>query len=175
MERQTYEDLVKLGIFIGGIFTALMVLVLMSQTSLMREDFDINNRPWIAGDQVRLFENAVVYDIQNFGNIPNHQGEVKFYLIKSDTATIPLNRNELPMERFKTQPLTVVMPTQKMSIFLTGDILKAINEVEDSGGFLQLVIILDYTYGKEKNGEYGYMGKYNPETNDFEIIETWAS
>ena len=174
MERQTFEDLVKLGIFIGGIFTALAVVVLITQTNLMRDDFEITNRPWLAGDQVRIFEDAVIYDIQNFGKTPNHYSEIKFYVVKSNTAEIPLNRDELPEERFKTQPLTVVMPTQKMSIILSGDILKAIEEVKDTGGFLQLVIILDYKYGNEKSGEYGYMGKYNVETNSFNIIETWA-
>ena len=173
LERQTYEDLVKLGIFIGGVFTAIMVIVLMSQTSLMREDFDANNRPWLAGDQITIFDDKVKYDIQNFGKIPNEQSEIKFYVII--TNTMGLSKDNLPLEHFKTDPLTVIMPTQKMSIFLSGDILKAIEVVKGTNNFLQLAIILDYTYGNEKNGEYGYIGMYNPETNSFDIIETWAS
>ena len=157
-----------------AIFAGTQTTALVNQSKTMQKDFDINNRPWLAGDQITVFEYLVKYDIQNFGKIPNEQSVIKFYVIKSDTAAIGLSKDQLPFDRFKTEPLTVVMPTQKMSIILSGDILKAIEEIKDTGGFLQLVIILDYKYGNEKSGEYGYMGKYNVETNSFDIIETWA-
>ena len=78
------------------------------------------------------------------------------------------------MDRFKVNPLTVVMPDQKMSIMFTGGVLKGIEAVKETEKSLYLIIILDYTYGNDKHGEYGYIGKYNPETDDFSMIDSWS-
>ena len=40
---------------------------------------------------------------------------------------------------------------------------------------LFLGIVLEYNYGDNKTGEYGYIGKYNPDEQYFDVIESWAN
>lgn len=171
----------KISLFAIGISVVVLLVfaiqttVLIDQTKISNEQFSLENRPWIAGDQITVFENSIQYDIQNFGKTPNKLGETKFYTAIIFNVKTPVLRDDLPLKLFKTNPLTAVMPNQKMSISFTGDVMKAIDDVKNTEGELYLMIIMDYPYGNDKHGEYGFIGKYNPETNDFSLTDSWAS
>ena len=124
--------------------TSIVVLVvfviqtntLIDQTKLSNEQFSIENRPWIGGDQITVFEDSIRYDIQNFGKTPNKLGETKFYTAIVYNLKTSVLRDDLPLKLFKTNPLTVVMPTQKMSISFTDGVMEAVEEVKNTEGEL---------------------------------------
>ena len=155
--------------------TIVAAIAVSTQTTIIQEEFESNTRPWLAGDDITVLEGKVKYDIQNFGNIPNQLGETKFYVIAVDEDNGFISKENLPYDKFRSMPLTVVMPSQKNTITLTGGIMNAIEDVKTTKKFLYLVIVLDYPYGNEKRGEYGYLGKYVPQTNDFSMINSWAN
>ena len=55
------------------------------------------------------------------------------------------------------------------------EILHVIDDSIEKDLDVFLGIELRYNYGDQKTGEYGYIGKYNPEGQYFDIIETWAN
>ena len=169
--------LTAVSTFVLAIATISVAIYLGYQTTIMSNDFDINNRPWIGGVQFRIFDDVVLFDIQNFGNIPNDSGYSTLYALKVSSADSVLEKDaffELFGDGAEIMPLAVIMPSQKISITITGDILQKIKEVREGNGALHLGVILEYEYSNEKNGEYGLIGKYNPRIDTFDIIETWA-
>lgn len=162
--------IVLAGVTTGlAIETYLLAVDSKHQTDLMQQDFDVNNRPWIGGDQFRIVHNFVLFDVKNFGNIPNKDGLVQFGVVKNGFTTEHLYGNSS-----KKMPLGVIMPSQEITITLSGDIMNAINETRRGNGTLFLGLEMNYAYGNQKNGTYGVVGEYNSEKNTFDILNTWV-
>lgn len=141
-----------------------------SQTTLMQHDFDVNNRPWIAGFDFRITNDTVLYDIQNYGKIPNTGGTITFS-IQNYTIT----RETFPTLDNQSRALVVMMPTQKFSERFTGKIMDGIKNVREGKADLYFAIMIHYTYGDENFGEYNSIVKYDPAINNFDIMDSWVN
>jgi len=142
--------------------------------SIVAEDFDVTNRPLIAGDQVRITSNSLLFDVKNFGEIPNESGQRKILVVMTNSSE-GLTKEILSQRPGDVNSLMVIMPSQKISIILEEEILQAIDLSIQSNMDLFLGIVLEYNYGDNKTGEYGYIGKYNPDEQYFDVIESWAN
>jgi len=161
------------GTIATGIFVGTQTTALIKQVDILQDDFEINNRPWIAGDQVRMTNNSLIYDVENFGKIPNESGERKILVVMTN-ASEGLTKEILSEMPGSKNSLMVIMPSQKISIILEEQIIQAIDESNELKMDLFLGIVLQYNYGDNKIGEYGYIGKYNTEDQYFDVIESWA-
>ncbi len=158
--------------------TVLIYLTLNEETVLVSEPdisqgVDTTNRPLIAGNKVRITDNSLLFDIQNFGEIPNESGQRKILVVMTNSSE-GLTREILSQRSGSVNPLMVIIPSQKISIILEEEILEGIDKAIQSDLDLFLGIVLQYGYGENKTGEYGYIGKYNPNYQYFDIIESWT-
>lgn len=40
---------------------------------------------------------------------------------------------------------------------------------------MYLGIAIEYEYGDDNTGTFGFIGKYDPERNDIDILESWGN
>lgn len=137
--------------------------------TLMKENIENNNRPWIAGFEIAVLEDEIWYSFQNFGNTPNTGGILTFQV--SDAL---ITRENFELGHTKTVPLQVLMPEQKLTSKFTGGIMEVANKAQVGESELYLAVVFDYTFGNEGMGKYGFIGKFNPERQSFDLVDTWA-
>lgn len=180
LSRNQRIGIATIIITIGSAFIGYYLLVffpinteVVEPEPVVPQDIDTTNRPLIAGDQVRITDNSLLFDVKNFGEIPNESGQRKILVVMTNSSE-GLTREILSQRPGDVNPLMVIMPSQKISIILEKEILLAIDTSIQSNMDLFLGIVLKYNYGDNKTGEYGYIGKYNPDQQYFAVIESWA-
>lgn len=160
--------LVVTGILAVG--TIMLALDSGNQTELFQKDFDVSNRPWIGADDLNVYNDRIVIVLKNYGQIPNDSGTIYAkltnYLFTQDD--IRTNSN--------VYTLHVTMPEQILKHVVTSEIYdEMMSKAKNHTWEVFLGAEIDYPYGDNGNGNYGFIGKYNPESNEIDILETWGS
>ena len=157
--------------FWASIFSVVLVFIVLWQTQMMREDLDINNRPWIGGDEFVVLEDKVLFHYQNFGKIPNTGGKI----MRLSTNVMP-PRDDVLSDRADSSPMQVIMPSQIMTLVISGDdFKKVLQDTREGKRELFLGVLFFYEYGNQKIGWYGVIGQYNPITNHVNIEDMWVN
>lgn len=157
-----------IAIILTGVGTIILAGAVIYQTSILQEEFESNNRPWISIAKIdRLEGNKIVITYQNFGKIPNKEG--KMGVTWADALfTKDLMYKETPL----VLNLGIVLPNQQQY----STVLEAenVNEaIAKSGGDMYVGILLRYNYLNDKEGEFGSIVLYDKKSSQFIIQEDW--
>jgi len=146
------------------------ISILQDQTELFQKDFDYTNRPWLGIDKLDVLEDKIKMEFTNFGKIPNDSG-----MIYSKLTNYEFTQEEI---RIKSHDgiLHVTMPGDTLNIFALSEMYDEMMLKAHNGTWtLFLGAELEYPYGENKKGIYGFIGEYNPQTNKIDLLETWQS
>lgn len=160
--------LIVTGILAVG--TIMLSLDSTNQTELLQKNFDINNRPWIGADDLNVYNDRMVIVLKNYGQIPNDSGiiyaKLTNYLFTQDDMRTNSN----------SYTLHLIMPEQILKQVVKSEIYdEMMSKAKNHTWEVFFGAEIDYPYGDNENGNYGFIGKYNPESNEIDILETWGS
>ena len=163
------EKVTAYGTIILAVSTLMMAAYIGIQANMMREDFEVNNRPWLGGFAFSVSDKDVTYSYENVGKIPNTGGTLTFYV-----SDVLIGRDALNRVGTKSHPVSVLMPSQKISEVFTDEIMSTIKDAKEGKGDCYLGIMIHYEYGNQKFGEYNIIAKYDVRYNNFVIVDTWT-
>lgn len=110
-----------------AIFAGTQTTALVNQSNIMQKDFDANNRPWIGADEIKVYDDRIVYDYKNYGKIPNTGGTV-WALATQNKPT----KDDIISDRSDISVLHVMMPSQKLSSpLISPELNQAISDARD--------------------------------------------
>lgn len=172
MKKTTIATIILAIATVGlAIGTTMLALDSRNQTNMMQHDFDINNRPWIGGEEIEVFENKIVYHYKNYGKVPNFEGRI----LTLATSQMP-TKDDILSERAQKDTLHVMMPSQKLeSPMVSPELAQALADARAGERDLYIGVAFEYGYGNDKIGTFGFIGAFNPTTNDIDLLETWGS
>lgn len=143
---------------------------LKDQTELFQKDFDYTNRPWIGVDKLDVREDRITMVFKNYGKIPNDPG-----VIHSKFSNVEFTQNDVQTKSNK-EILHVTMPGHILDITVRGEEYGVMMEYGKNGTWtIFLGAELEYQYGEDKKGNFGFMGKFNNQTGKIDIFKTWQS
>lgn len=160
--------LIVTGILAIG--TIMLTIDSNHQTELFQQDFDTNNRPWIGVDKMDVYNDKIVISFKNYGKIPNGSGTINvkftnYFFEKEDIHS-----------KSEEYILHVTMPGQIMKNVITSDMYdEMMLNAKNREWEIFLGAEINYPYKDNSIGNYGFIGKYNPESNKIDILETWGS
>jgi len=159
---QTIKDY---SVIVSAIFTAALVIAILTQTSILKADFDASTRPWIG---VAKFDdeenNRINFIYHNFGSIPNDIG--KMAVSTSCTMITLTELKDLPNDTVGS-----LMPTQS-KIHQVGVYPKDFVNKSDNCKTLYIGVLIQYEYLNDKEGESGIIMSYAD--GNFNIEDNWS-
>lgn len=153
-----------------AVVTFALVLGMVYQTNLMQQEFDANQRPWIGITDILIVDNSIKVVYENFGNIPNNGGIKRGF---STTEIIP-DRNYFFTGAGESK-IPILFPSQKLEMNVRDLPLQDFNEIHAGQKILYIGFMFEYEYGQNKVGEYGVIGKFDPNTGLVDMIDIWAN
>jgi hypothetical protein len=113
-------------------------------------------------------ENEIRIILHNYGSLPT---------LAMDSRTVgnaaPITVEDILASKFAREDVGVILPGQNYEHFVDVDYqfyaLARAGNVSMNLGF-----ILNYEYGKDKVGEYGFIARYNHEKNAFVFVKEWG-
>lgn len=165
MDRQKIKDY---SVIVSAIFTAVLVIAILTQTLILKADFDANTRPWISVDRADLVDDQLFFHYSNYGTIPNLTGEIKVGASKNEIIRDGLDKISEPSK------MNVVLPTREIKHRIGDEVNQLFRDSVQEGDDFYLGILLEYDYDRNRNGWYGVIVKLNTEKNSFDIIDSWT-
>jgi hypothetical protein len=162
------DKLTPAGSIIGGIATAAALIFIAIQTNVTNTQFEEKDRPWIGIPHIIDPANSTIrFQLKNFGSVPTLDGTVS---IKLENKLI--TKDSLYDTTSITDTLGVLLPDQdKYEDYFT---TKNITQLIKNKTPLYLGVLIKYDYGKDNHGEYGLIGNYSTNINNFYYVNTWA-
>jgi len=165
LDRQTLKDYSIIG---SAVITAILVAAILTQTIILKEDFEANTRPWIAVSNVNFTNNQLFYYYSNYGLIPNLTGELKSGGSKNEITREELDKISEPGQ------MNVVLPTREIKHRMSDGVNQLLLDSVQEGNDFYLGILLEYEFEGNRKGLYGIIYKLNIENKAFDIIDSWA-
>ncbi len=143
---------------------------LQEQTELFQKDFDYTNRPWIGVDKLDVREDGIAMVFKNYGRIPNDPG-----IIYSKLTNFEFTQKDV-QTKSNEEILHVTMPGHILDITVRAEEYDLMMKYGKNGTWsIFLGAELEYPYGEDKKGHFGFMGKFNNQTGKIDIFKTWQS
>jgi hypothetical protein len=131
-------------------------------------DSDIYRWFWIGIDVITVVGDEIKLKYKNYGSIPNSRGMIW----AKATSYIPEKKELLQSQN--SAKLQILMPSQtQTSTMKSKELSTLLPHVRNNEIDLYVSAAFDYQYGENRKFQWGFIGKYNPESNEVDILETW--
>lgn len=170
IEQLTFFEIASIS---AGIATTILVIVVMIQVYLTKTQMNVTLRPWIGITEFKTQGQNIAYGFvyKNFGQTPPISEKISVY----GSEGLITKKELLEIIKSEKQENAGIIFPQQTKTYLIGGLEPDKLEKARLGSIEYFLgILIQYKYGKNKEGEYGYIVKYSMKSAEWTTVEQWT-